>query len=228
MTDLEMKLVLFDLDGVIVSTDTLHYRAWQAMADRHGLRFNYDINHRLRGVSRAESLRIILSENATTVPDDEFDAMASEKNATYRELLEDLTPQDVLPGSVDLLDDLGQAGVLIGIGSSSKNTPLILERIELAEAFDVIVDGNDITKSKPDPQVFAKGADALGVDPSECVVFEDAQSGIEAALRAGMVAVGVGDQALEGAHHMIENLSQTDHEQLLSIHRSAPGSPSGE
>lgn len=210
-----MKLVIFDLDGVIVSTDQYHYLAWKSLADEYNFIFSEEINHMLRGVSRAESLKIILDVNGRTVEPDEFVEMLEKKNTLYKKSLVDLKEDDILPGVIDLLTDLKKHNILVAIGSSSKNTPLILKQIGLSEAFNIIVDGNCITNSKPDPEVFTKGAEGLGIDPSDCVVYEDASAGIEAANSAGMYAIGVGDHHLENADYMASSMTGESYEVIL-------------
>lgn len=187
------KAVIFDLDGVIVSTDGFHYRAWKAMADKEGIYFDETINNRLRGVSRMESLEIILERATKSYTDEEKVAMATVKNDIYRESLVQLTPDDILPGVMDMLTTLRGMGVKLAIGSSSKNTPVILKQIGLGDYFDAVADGNQIKNSKPDPEVFLLAAKLLGIDPADCVVVEDAYAGIDAAKAGGMKAVGVGD-----------------------------------
>lgn len=187
------KAVIFDLDGVIVSTDGFHYRAWKAMADNEGIYFDETINNRLRGVSRMESLEIILERATKTYTPEEKEAMATAKNDIYRESLVQLTPEDILPGVMDMLTTLRGMGVKLAIGSSSKNTPVILKQIGLGDYFDAVADGNQIKNSKPDPEVFLLAAKLLGIDPADCVVVEDAYAGIDAAKAGGMKAVGVGD-----------------------------------
>ncbi len=187
------KAVIFDLDGVIVSTDGFHYRAWKAMADNEGIYFDETINNRLRGVSRMESLEIILEKATKTYTPEEKEAMATAKNDIYRESLVQLTPDDILPGVMDMLTTLRGMGIKLAIGSSSKNTRVILKQIGLGDYFDAVADGNQIKNSKPDPEVFLLAAKLLGIDPADCVVVEDAYAGIDAAKAGGMKAVGVGD-----------------------------------
>lgn len=189
------KAVIFDLDGVIVSTDGFHYRAWKAMADRAGIYFDETINNRLRGVSRMESLSIILERAGRAFSDEEKLQMATEKNELYRVSLTQLTPSDILPGVERLLSDLRARGVKLAIGSSSRNTPVILKQIGLQDFFDAVADGNGIQNSKPDPEVFLLAAKLLGLPPADCAVVEDAFAGIDAAKAGGMKAVGVGDAA---------------------------------
>lgn len=187
-----MKAFIFDLDGVIVSTDSLHYRAWKTLADSEGIYFDEEINNRLRGVSRMESLEIILERATRTYTDEEKIAMAERKNSIYRELLQVLTPADRLEGVTETLDALRQKGYKLAIGTSSKNTPVILEKIGYKGYFDAISDGNNISRSKPDPEVFLKAAEFLGEEPKDCYVVEDAEAGITAAKLGGFTAIGVG------------------------------------
>ena len=190
-----MKAFIFDLDGVIVSTDSLHYRAWKALADSEGIYFDEEINNRLRGVSRMESLEIILERATRTYTDEEKVAMAEKKNGIYRELLQVLTPSDRLAGVTETLDALRAKGYKLAIGSSSKNTPIILEKIGYSGYFDAISDGNNIKNSKPDPEVFLKAAEFLQLQPDECFVVEDAEAGITAAKAGGFTAIGIGSAA---------------------------------
>jgi beta-phosphoglucomutase len=187
------KAVIFDLDGVIVSTDKYHYKAWKAMADKEGIYFDETINNRLRGVSRMASLEIILERATKHYTDEEKVELATMKNNIYRSSLSQLTPDDILPGVMDTLNELKKMDIRLGVGSSSKNTPVILKQIGLAEYFDAVADGNQITKSKPDPEVFLLAAKLLGIAPEDCVVVEDAYAGIDAAKAGGMKAAGVGD-----------------------------------
>ncbi len=190
-----MKAFIFDLDGVIVSTDSLHYRAWKALADSEGIYFDEEINNRLRGVSRMESLGIILERAVRTYTDEEKVAMAERKNGIYRELLQVLTPSDRLDGVTETLETLRKKGYKLAIGSSSKNTPIILDKIGYGSYFDAISDGNNIKNSKPDPEVFLKAAEYLKLKPSECYVVEDAEAGIAAAKSGGFTAIGIGTAA---------------------------------
>lgn len=192
---LKTEAVIFDLDGVIVATDDCHYRAWKRLTGEEGIYFDAEINRRLRGVGRMDSLAIILEKAERTYYPEEIKALADRKNAYYRQFVQELTPDCILPGVMVILTELRKKGIKIAVGSSSKNTPLILERIGLKDYFDVVVDGNDLTKSKPDPEVFLLAAERLPVAPSHCVVVEDADAGVEAALAAGMRVIGVGTAA---------------------------------
>ncbi len=202
------KGIIFDLDGVICSTDEYHYMAWKALADRLGLPFDRRKNNLLRGIGRMESLEIVLGDSACAYSVEERQKLAEEKNALYRKLLGRMTPADLPRETRDALDSLKKAGVRLAIGSSSRNTMLILERLELKGLFDGIVDGNRITRAKPDPEVFLKAAASLGLQPCECLVVEDARAGVEAAKRGGLSCAAMGDAANNpGADYYIYSIS---------------------
>ncbi len=188
-----MKGFIFDLDGVIVSTDGLHYLAWKQMADKEGIYFDEQINNRLRGVSRMASLEIVLERREREYSDEEKLALATQKNDIYKELLKSLTPEDTLPDVRETLNELRARGYKLAIGSSSRNTPAILKYIGLEGFFDAVSDGNNITNSKPDPEVFIKAAAFLGLDPSECYVVEDAKAGVDAGVAGGFTTIAIGD-----------------------------------
>lgn len=192
-----MKAIIFDLDGVIVFTDKYHYIAWKKLADKLGIYFDEKINDRLRGVSRMDSLEIILERHeGAAFTEEQKKALAEEKNAIYRELLNSMTPDDVSPDVRETFAELRRRGYRLAIGSSSKNARFILEKVGLLDGtFDAISDGNNISKSKPDPEVFLKAAEFLGLDPHECAVVEDAYAGIDAAKAAEMTAIGIGGAA---------------------------------
>lgn len=205
-----MKAFIFDLDGVIVFTDKFHYQAWKKMADGMNIYFDETINNRLRGVSRAASLEIILERyEGEALSSDRKAELMEEKNNFYRKLLATMTPDDVTGEVRETLKKLREAGYKLAIGSSSKNAKFILEQVELLDAFDAISDGNNITHSKPDPEVFVKAGEFLGIDAAECVVVEDAFAGIDAAKAAGMTAVGIGDASgYEKADYQIQNFGE--------------------
>ena len=206
---MKYKGIIFDLDGVICSTDHYHYLAWTALADRLGAYFDETINNRLRGVSRMASLEIVLERYNGTLTEEEKLAAAEEKNNTYRELLKQMTPADLSDEVKTTLDALRAKGLLLGIGSSSKNTRFILSRIGLGDYFDKISDGTNITRSKPDPEVFLKAAEYLGLEPKDCLVVEDAVAGVQAAHAAGMDAAAVGDAAGSGlAEYSLRSFSE--------------------
>ena len=211
------KAVIFDLDGVICSTDKYHYQAWKFLADMLGIPFDETVNNLLRGVSRRASLEIILAKDPsrTEYTEDEKHLFEEQKNMTYRILLRSLTPDDILPGVKEVLNRLRKDGVKLGIGSSSRNTPVILKQLGLEHFFDEMADGSMITHSKPDPEVFLKAADLLGVSPEEALVVEDAVSGAEAAHRGGFIAVCVGDASAQDAG----DWNLTDIEDLIQIVR---------
>lgn len=192
--------VIFDLDGVICFTDEYHYLAWKEMADDMGVYFDREINNRLRGVSRMASLEIILERyDGPALSDEEKKALAEKKNNIYRELLGRMTPADLPVEVKETLDALRAAGLKLAIGSSSKNAPFILERIGLDGYFDAVSDGNNITRSKPDPQVFTMAAEFLSLAPQQCLVVEDAVAGAEAGHAGGFAVACVGDAAQEMA-----------------------------
>lgn len=187
------KGIIFDLDGVICSTDEYHYLAWKALADRLGIEFDRTINNRLRGVSRMASLEIVLEKSPKVYADVEKQAFATEKNELYRELLGKMSENDLSDEVRDTLNALREKGLRLAIGSSSRNTPFILERIGLAGFFDAVSDGNNITRSKPDPEVFTKAAEMLGLPPADCLVVEDAHAGVQAAVAGGFDCAAMGD-----------------------------------
>lgn len=206
---MNIKAVIFDLDGVIVSTDRYHYRAWKQIADQEGIEFNSSINHRLRGVSRMESLEILLERASRDYLEEEKQQLAEQKNEVYKGLLASLTADDLLPEVRGTLLTLRERKVKIAIGSSSKNAPLILDKIGLSSQFDAISDGNNISQSKPHPEVFLKAAEMLGVAPEDCLVVEDAEAGVEAALRAGMKAAAIGDaRNSDKAHYKLLSIRE--------------------
>lgn len=187
--------VIFDLDGVICHTDHYHYQAWKRIADSLGIEFNQNINNRLRGVSRIDSLEIILEKYEGVLTAEEKERLAAEKNEYYKELLKEMTPDDLSCEVKDTLEELKHRGITLAIGSSSKNTRFILSRLGLADFFDAVSDGNNISRSKPDPEVFLKAAEFAGADPAGCLVVEDARAGVEAAKAAGMDCAAIGDAA---------------------------------
>lgn len=194
-----MQAIIFDLDGVLCTTDKYHYEAWKTIADELGVYFDEIVNNRLRGVSRMDSLEIILEKYDRPLTREQKSQLAEQKNEIYRSLLENLTPANVTEGALDTLNTLRGQGYLLAVGSSSKNAPFILERLGLGTYFDAVSDGNNISRSKPDPEVFVKAAEMLGVEPEQCLVVEDALAGAEAARRGGMKVACVGDAAAEGA-----------------------------
>lgn len=195
LTDGTAKAVIFDLDGVLVTTDNCHFLAWNRMAQEEGIPFDRKINDRLRGVSRMESLEIILEKSPRTYAEEEKLALAERKNNYYKELIGTLERDAILPGALAMLDFCRTHRLKTAIGSSSKNTKAILTRLGMTELFDAIADGNDIKHSKPAPDVFLCAAEKLGLAPALCLVAEDADAGIAAAKAAGMRVIAVGPAA---------------------------------
>lgn len=189
---MKVKACLFDLDGVIVDTAKYHYLAWKRLANELGFEFTEKDNERLKGVSRVRSLEILLEIGGIEVSEGEKAKMAERKNAWYVEYISKFDKSEILDGVEDFLLELKNKGIKIALGSASKNSMIILNNLELIPLFDAIVDGNKVSKAKPDPEVFLLGAKELGVNPEECLVFEDAEAGIEAAKAAGMKAIGIG------------------------------------
>ncbi len=190
---MEFKAVIFDLDGVLVFTDKYHYLAWKEIAGELGIDFTEKDNDRLRGVSRAESLEIILEKyQGEPLSDEKKAEILERKNNIYREYLKEMSPSDVTDDVRETLRTLREKGYKLAVGSSSRNTAFILEKTDLTDAFDAVADGTMIERSKPDPEVFLKAAGLLGVEPGECLVIEDADAGIDAAIAGGMHSAAVG------------------------------------
>jgi len=215
---MELKGCIFDLDGVIVDTAKYHYLAWKRLADELGFEFTEENNEALKGVSRMASLEILLSVGGIKKSPAEKELLATRKNNWYVEFISKMTPEEILPGSVELLRRLRSVGIHTAIGSASKNAGMILDRIGISQLFDVIVDGHKIAHAKPDPEVFLKGAEELGIAPSCCVVFEDAVAGVEAALAGGMKCVGIGDKIrLAKANLVVPDLRDITIEKLRKL-----------
>ena len=205
---MKYKGIIFDLDGVICSTDEYHYQAWKALADRLGIPFDRERNNLLRGVSRMESLEIILERAEQTYTEEEKQGFAEEKHTLYRQLLANMSPEDLTDEVRNTRHTLRSAGLKLAIGSSSKNTPFILERIGLSGFFDAVADGNMITHSKPHPEVFLKAADLIGLSPADCLVVEAARAGVEAAVAGGFACAAIGDAKVDvRADHHLDVLS---------------------
>lgn len=200
---------IFDLDGVLVDTAVYHFKAWKQLANSMGFDFTEAQNEQLKGVNRMRSLDMILAWGGVEKTLTEKEALATTKNDWYVAMINKMTAAELLPGTLSLLEDLQAAGIKIALGSASKNSGIILDRTNLRHYFDAIVDGNLVSASKPDPEVFVKGAELLGVSPASCLVFEDAQAGVEAAIAGNMKVVGVGEEEnLKGADSYVKDLSQ--------------------
>ena len=206
--DIQIEGAIFDLDGVLVDTAKYHYLAWKRLAAELGFNFSETDNERLKGVSRDRSLEILLETGNITMTADRKAEAASRKNTWYVEYLYTLDETALLSGTKEYLPRLRENGIRIALGSASKNSPLILERLNITSFFDAVIDGNTVSKAKPDPEVFLKGAAALNLSPDRCVVFEDALAGIEAAKAGGMFAIAVGKpENLPGADRYISSLA---------------------
>ena len=213
-----IQACLFDLDGVLVDTAVYHYKAWKRLANTMGFDFTEAQNEQLKAVSRVERLNKILAWGKVEKSEAEREELAALKNGWYVEMINKMTPAEVLPGTVDFLTAIHQAGYKLALGSASKNSATILEKTNLAHFFDDIVDGNSVTKPKPDPEVFPKGAELLGFKPNECVVFEDAVAGVEAAKRGGMKAIGIGEKSvLTDADLVVSGLDKLGVEDLKGL-----------
>jgi len=211
-----IKGFLFDLDGVIVDTAVFHFQAWRRLAQKLGGDFTEEQNEQLKGVSRVDSLKKIIEWTGATVSDEEFLTLMVEKNEWYLELVQGLGPQDALPGALNFLQTAYDQGIKIALGSASKNAPMILEKLGITPLFTAIIDGNNVVNGKPHPEVFLKGAEALGLEPSECVVFEDSIAGVQAAKTGGMSSVGIGDAETLQADIHFTALGDTTPEALVA------------
>ncbi|MFQ5805976.1 MAG: beta-phosphoglucomutase [Phycisphaerae bacterium] len=215
--------VIFDLDGVLTDTAELHYQSWQWLADDLGIPFNRQANEALRGLSRTESMARVLGDRAGEFTAAQKEEIAQRKNEDYLARVARMTPADLLPGAADLLRELRARGVAVAVASSSKNAGAVIDRLGIRPLLDVLVDGNDIDRSKPDPQVFLAAAGRLGLRPAQCVVVEDATSGVEAALAAGMRVVGLGPAERVGRAHRIKaSIADLDAEEILELLRMYP------
>lgn len=214
----EIKACIFDLDGVIVDTAVYHYKAWKRLANELNFDFTEEQNEKLKGVSRKESLALILGWGGVDKTETERDELAQRKNNWYVDMISEMTPAEILPGALEFLQALKKAGYKTALGSASKNAGIILDKVGLTSSFDAVVDGNIVTASKPDPEVFLKGAKMLGVEPAACVVFEDAIAGVESALAGGMKVVGIGSkETLDGADLVISGLHEMNLETLKKL-----------
>lgn len=213
-----IKACIFDLDGVVVDTAKYHYLAWKRLAHELGFEFKEMHNERLKGVSRMRSLEILLEVGGLSFPVDRMEQMATQKNEWYLEYIRKMTPDEILPGAKELLEELRLHNIKLALGSASKNAPLILERIGLANHFDAILDGNSVSVAKPAPDIFLVAAKELNELPENSIVFEDAEAGIEAAVSAGMRCVGIGSpDNLSKANIVIPNLQDFNYKTLIEV-----------
>ncbi len=198
-----IKACIFDLDGVIVDTAKYHYLAWQRLAKELGVSFTLEDNERLKGVSRIRSLEIILEIGGLHFNEAQKEEMATRKNQWFVDYVNAMKPEEIYPGVHQLLQALKARGIKVGLASSSKNAPAVIRLLNIEHDFDAVVDGTMIVNTKPDPEIFLKAAQSLGVPPKECLVFEDAEAGVEAALNAGMKCVGIGSPKQLGKAHRV-------------------------
>jgi beta-phosphoglucomutase len=205
-----IKGFLFDLDGVIVDTAVFHFQAWRKLAQKLGGDFTHEQNEELKGVSRVDSLKKIIEWTGAEVSDSEFQELMEVKNQWYLELVQTLGPKDALPGAIEFLQSAFDDGILIALGSASKNAPMILDKLGLTSLFSAIIDGNNVVNGKPHPEVFLKGAESLGLAPEECIVFEDSIAGVQAAKSGGMHCVGIGSPEVLHADVHFEALGDTN------------------
>lgn len=211
-----IKGFLFDLDGVIVDTAVFHFQAWRKVSRQLGGDFTEAQNEQLKGISRVDSLKKIIDWTKAEVDDHQFQALQEQKNRWYLDLVSGLGPNDALPGAINFLQQTHSKGILIALGSASKNAPMVLNKLGVTELFGAIIDGNNVINGKPHPEVFLKGAKALGLKPSECLVFEDSIAGVKAAKQAGMASVGVGEAETLQADIHFNSLGETTPEYLLT------------
>jgi beta-phosphoglucomutase len=214
-----IKAVIFDLDGVIVDTAHYHFVAWQRLANELGITFSEKENERLKGVSRMHSLEIILEIGGVTLSEAKKEELATKKNSWFVEYIEAIKPEEIFKGVREMLESLRTQGYKVALASSSKNAETVLRLLRIKNLFDTVVDGTMIKKSKPDPEIFLLAAARLGIDPSQCVVFEDAEAGVEAAVAAGMKCVGVGSvDQLGKANAIVKTTADFKIDQLHSLH----------
>ena len=216
MHNLEIKGLIFDLDGVIANTADLHYRAWCKIGDQWGFNLSTAQNEELKGISRKDSILKIANWAGKSFTNEELDAFAFEKNKNYLSYCQNLGTKDILPGVYDFINSSMNKGLKLAVGSASKNAKIILQKLGILDLFSIIVDGNMVQNSKPDPEVFIKGAEILELEPKSCVVFEDSQAGIQAAINAGMFSVGVGQEDLESCNYKIKNFEGLSPKQLIN------------
>lgn len=214
----KLEGVIFDLDGVITDTAEYHYLAWKQLAEDLGISFDRDFNEKLKGISRMESLNIILKAGNKSLTDEEKEELAAKKNEHYKTFIQKITPNDLLPGIEGFMRDIKEAGIKTGLASASKNAMAVVGRLEIGHLLDTIVDAAKVEKGKPDPEVFLKAAQQLLVDPSNCVGVEDAEAGVQAIKAAGMYAVGVGSkEAMEEADWIIRNSNELSLDKLTEL-----------
>lgn len=205
------KGFIFDLDGVIVDTAKYHFLAWQKLAKSIGIDFSHEQNEQLKGVSRVKSLEKILAWGNKTISEDKFNALMASKNDDYLSFIAKMNHEEILPDVPKILNYLKTQNQPVSLGSASKNARQILEKVDLLNQFDAIVDGNDVSKAKPDPEVFLIAAKSLNVNPEDCIVFEDSVAGVQAANTANMISIGIGEEnVLHEADYVFSNFTEID------------------
>lgn len=217
----EIQACIFDLDGVIVDTARYHYKAWKRLANELGFDLTPEQNEKMKGISRIESLEMLLEMGDKEATRKEKKQLADIKNSWYREYITEMQPDDLLPGVVDFLEELTEEHILVAVGSASRNAPTIIRQVQIGRYLDALIDGSKVKKGKPDPEVFLKAAEEMGIPPEHCVVFEDARAGIEAAKNGGMRAIGVGSPSvLHQADMVISGISEMNLEKLKSLEQT--------
>jgi beta-phosphoglucomutase len=212
-----IKGVIFDLDGVIVDTAHYHFLAWRRLAKELGVDLTEKDNEKLKGVSRLQSLQIILDMGKIVIDKEKKESLADRKNEWFREYIEAMKPNEIFPGVKELITAMRKKGIKIALASSSKNAPRVVELLGIRSLFDVLVDGGMIIDTKPDPEIFMLTAQSLNIAPKDCLVFEDAEAGVEAAVRAGMKCIGVGSENLSKANRVIAKTADFKIEDLNSL-----------
>ncbi len=213
-----IKALIFDLDGVIVDTAKYHYLAWKELADSLGFEFTKQHNERLKGVSRVKSLEILLEIGNLSFSEEKKHEFAVNKNKKYLEYVTKMDSSEILSGVINFIEDAKANNIKIALGSASKNAMTILKQIDILKYFDAVIDGTSVSKAKPDPEVFLKGAEALGMKPSECIVFEDAQAGVEAAINGGFYCVGIGgEEELGEANYLMSGFENINYKKIIEI-----------
>lgn len=214
-----MKAFLFDLDGVLVDTAHYHFLAWKQVCDTLGIEFTKKDNEKLKGIDRRNSLRLLLKLGDMDLSPEEFEAYLVKKNEIYMEMIEELGPKDLFEGVLSLFKALNEKNIKIGLGSASKNAKMILNKLEISDYFDAIVDGNMTTQGKPDPQVFLLNADILGVEVNDCTVLEDSEAGVDAAITANMKVIGIGsDPSIQHADLVYQDIENIELDKVLDLY----------
>lgn len=215
---MEIEAIIFDLDGVITDTAEYHFIAWKKLANDLGFDLTPEDNEAIKGLSRVDSLKKILAIGGIKKSEKEIQLLTEQKNNHYKSFLTHITANDLLPGVEEFLKDCKKQNVKIGIGSASKNTPLILQQLQLSNFFDVVIDGSMVSHSKPDPEVFLKGASLMNVNPKNTIVFEDAVAGVQAANKGGFISIGVGNETiLSHANYVIPNMKEYNVNKVLNL-----------